>query len=89
MALREPEKRIFLGYYSYEASNFGRPYLSPPNSDSGVLGLYEKPFESQIYPYNLMKFELTLCLKMMKYSRPLLVLRVSHCSYETFNFGRP
>ena len=25
MAFREPEKRIFLGYCSYEASNFGRP----------------------------------------------------------------
>ena len=29
-------------------SNFGRPYLSRPNSDSLVLGLYEKIFESRI-----------------------------------------
>ena len=32
-------------------SNFGRPYLSCSNSDSLVLGLNEKLFESRIYPY--------------------------------------
>ena len=30
-------------------SNFGRSYLLRPNSDSGVLGLYEKPIESRIH----------------------------------------
>ena len=29
-------------------SNFGQPYLSRSNSDSHVLGLYEKLFESRI-----------------------------------------
>ena len=29
-------------------SNFERPYLSRPNSDSHILGLYEKLFESSI-----------------------------------------
>ena len=29
-------------------SNFGRPYLSRPNSDSCIFGLYEKLFESRI-----------------------------------------
>ena len=29
-------------------SNFGRPYLSRPNSDLYVLGVYEKLFESRI-----------------------------------------
>ena len=51
MAFSEPEKLIFLGYYSYEASNFGWPQLSCPNFDSLVLGLYGKPFESRIHPY--------------------------------------
>ena len=32
-------------------SNFGRSYLSGPNFDSRVLRLYEKLFESRIYPY--------------------------------------
>ena len=51
MAFREPDKHIFLGYCSYAASNFGRPLLSRSNSDSGVLRLYEKLFESRIHPY--------------------------------------
>ena len=33
-------------------SNFGRPYISRPNSNSCVFGLYEKLFESRIQPYS-------------------------------------
>ena len=51
MAFGEPEKRIFLGYCSYEASNFRRPQLSTLNSNSSVLILYGKAFESKIHPY--------------------------------------
>ena len=32
-------------------SNFGRPYISHPNFDSRVFGLYEKLFESRIQSY--------------------------------------
>ena len=32
-------------------SNFGRSYLSCPNSDSRIFGVYEKLFESRIQPY--------------------------------------
>ena len=45
-------------------SNFERPYLSRPNSDSRVLGLYEKLFESIIYSYaSDMNLVLTSLLK--------------------------
>ena len=39
-------------YFLLCTSNFGRPYLSRPNSVSGVLELYGKPIESRLFPYS-------------------------------------